>query len=142
MKVTETFEVQGHKKIRGTHLSTFEFTTEPYLTWKGNCIVGVYATKAVSHLSSHFKAVARNSQTIIHVKMEVNGIVEEAIGRGHPSLSYTDSTSLVVRKSRFTCSRTLMVFSNKGAATLSRKVIELMRNPQSKMEVTLIAKPI
>ncbi len=72
--------------------------------------------------------------------MEVDGIVEEVVGKGYPSLSFTDPRDLVVRKSMFTCGRTLAILSNKAAAGLSRRLIELMKNPKSKMEIHLVAK--
>jgi hypothetical protein len=139
MKMVETLEVRGHKNIKATHPTTFEFTKDSHLTLRGNCIIGVNATKTASQLSSEFKIAAKKIQTIIHVKMNVNGIIDEAVGKGHPSLSFMNSNSLVVRKSTYPCNRTLMILSNKGANNLSRHLVELMKNPQAKMEVTLIA---
>jgi hypothetical protein len=43
MRVEEFIEARGHKKIRGTHRTTFEFTKEAHLTERGDCIIGVRA---------------------------------------------------------------------------------------------------
>ncbi|HID73268.1 TPA: DUF371 domain-containing protein [Candidatus Micrarchaeota archaeon] len=42
---------RGHPNIRAEHETTFEVTTEPSLTPRGDCIVGVQADKAASDLS-------------------------------------------------------------------------------------------
>ena len=139
MKVTDVLEARGHRKIRAVHPTTFEFTKDHHLTWRGDCIVGVGASKAASDLSDEFKAAARNVDAAIHVKMEVEGVVDEALGKGHPSLSYMDPRALVARRSKYTCGRTLMILSNKAAADISRTLIGLMRNPKAKMEITLTA---
>ena len=139
MKVTEALDARGHRRIRAVHPKTFEFTKEPYLTWRGDCIIGVKASKAASDLSDEFKAAVRNMNTIIHVRMEVEGVIDEAAGRGHILLSCTDAKSLVVRRSGYTCGRTLMIYSNKAARDLSRTLVDLMRNPKARMEITLTA---
>ncbi|MBS7645879.1 MAG: DUF371 domain-containing protein [Candidatus Bathyarchaeia archaeon] len=139
MKVTELLEAMGHKEIRATHPTTFEFTRERHLTWRGDCIIGVMASKAASDLSDEFKAAARRMDTVIRVRMEVEGVTDEASGRGHPSLSYTDVKSLVARRSGYVCGRTLMIHSNKAAKDLSRALVDLMRSPKARMEIILTA---
>ncbi|MEM2122680.1 MAG: DUF371 domain-containing protein [Candidatus Bathyarchaeia archaeon] len=139
MKVTETLEAQGHRRIRAIHPTTFEFTREPHLTWRGDCIIGVKASKAASDLSDEFKTTARSTKTMIHVMMEGEGLIEEVLWKGHRSLAYTDAKSLVVRRSGYTCGRTLMICSNKAARDISRTLVDLMRNPKARMEITLTA---
>ena len=139
MRVVDVLEAKGHRKIKAVHPTTFEFTKDRHLTWRGDCIVGVGASKAASDLSDEFKAAAKSIDTLIHVKMEVDGVMDEAFGRGHPSLSYLDPRSLVARRSRYTCGRTLMILSNKAAADISRTLINLMKNPKARMEILLTA---
>jgi hypothetical protein len=140
LEIQEIFRVKGHRKIKATHLTTFEFTRDPHLTWRGDCIIGVKASKALIQLSDEFKFIVKNPHTHISIQIEVEGIIEEIEGKGHSSLTLTDHKDLVVRKSLFVCNRTLMILSNKAAIDLSRDIIEIMKNPQSKMEVLLTAK--
>ncbi len=140
MEIQEIFIVKGHRKIKATHLTTLEFTRDPHLTWRGDCIIGVKASKGLIQLSDEFKFIAKNPRTHILVQIEVEGIIEEIEGKGHSSLILTDHNDMVVRKSSFVCNRTLMILSNKAAIDLSRDIIKLMKNPQSKMDVLLKAK--
>jgi len=58
-------------------------------------------------------------------------------GKGNENLSFLSQKDLVVRKSNYVCDRTLMIFSNKAAADLSRELIKRLKNPNQKLEVTL-----
>ena len=140
MEIQEFFIVKGHRKIKATHLTTFEFTKDPHLTWRGNCIIGIKASKGLLQLSDEFKFIVRNPHANISVQIEVEGIIEKIEGKGHSSLTLTDHKDMVVRKSSFVCNRTLMILSNKAAIDLPRDIIEIMKNPQSEMEVLLTAK--
>ena len=140
MKVEEYFESYGNKNIRATHLTSFEFTKDNYLTRKGDCILGIKATKSATDLTEDFKFLARNRNSIIHVSIEVDGAIETAIGYGHPSLVYTHPRDMVFRKSIYTCERTIMIRSSKAAIDFSRKIIQMLKNPYQKIEITLSIK--
>ncbi|HUV98086.1 MAG TPA: DUF371 domain-containing protein, partial [Candidatus Paceibacterota bacterium] len=43
------------------------------------------------------------------------------------------------RKSSFVCNRTLAVKANKVAKDFSRKFVKQLRNPQQRIDITLIA---
>ena len=80
MRITEHFTVRGHENVQGTHPTTFEFITTSDLTLRGDCIIGVLTTTAAAYLSHEFKRVASRSETTISICMEVDGIIDEAIG--------------------------------------------------------------
>jgi len=44
---------------------------------------------------------------------------------------------MIIRKSDYICSRTLMINANKSAINLSREIIKLMQNPKTEMIVTI-----
>ena len=54
MEAEERIICRGHPLVRGTHPTTFEVTTEGHLTRQGDCIIGVWLTRAreVSRRSS------------------------------------------------------------------------------------------
>ncbi|MEM3506219.1 MAG: DUF371 domain-containing protein [Candidatus Bathyarchaeia archaeon] len=139
MRVIELIEARGHKKIKATHGTTFEITKENFLTERGDCIIAIKASKSVFDLSNEFKNLARNKNTVIKVLMESNGFKELAIGYGNEALSFTNKTSIVVRKSNYICPRTLMINSNKAAKDFSRDFIKLLQNPNQKINITIIA---
>jgi hypothetical protein len=62
---------------------------------------------------------------------------EEIRGYGNPELELSDATAIIIRKSDYICSKTLMINSNKAAWEISREIIKLMRNSKTKMKVTI-----
>ena len=65
----EAIEFYGHPNIRAWHGKTIEITKDNNLTLKGDCIVGVRASKGCSELSEGVKSALNKDVT---VKLEVN----------------------------------------------------------------------
>jgi len=125
--------------MRATNKKTFEVTKETHLTPRGDCIVAVSATKGAANLSSEFKKIASRQNARIIVTLEVEGKTETVKARGHPALSFTHPTDLVVRKSDYVCNRTLAIRADKAARDFSRSLVEKLRSPRQKVLITLIA---
>lgn len=139
MRVEEFIEAHGHSKIRGTHRTTLEFTKETHLTEKGDCIIGVESSKGATDLSDEFKQVVQSSTSRITLFLKVGKYVEVIRGFGSQKLLLTNPTDLVIRKSDYTCDRTLMIKSDKGAIDLPRELMYLLRKPSCKIEIRLVA---
>ena len=139
MRVEEFIEARGHTKIRGTHRTTFEFTKEAHLTERGDCIIGVRASKGAADLSYEFRQILQNSNSRITMLLVAGEFSEVVRGFGNQKLLLTNRTDLVVRKSDYTCSRTLMVRSDKAAMDLPRGLIALLRDPMFRIQVKLTA---
>jgi len=58
-------------------------------------------------------------------------------GKGNPSLRLTHTNDIVIRKSNFTCSRTLAVSSDKASDDVPRKMIDLLKNPKTKAKLLI-----
>lgn len=134
MKITETVDACGHENIRSTHTTTFEITKESTLTKRGDCVIGVGATKGAKDLSSEFKEAMRRQDAHITITIEANEVVK---ARGSPQLLFTHPTDMVVRKSNYICGRTIAIKANKAARDISRKLIEKIQNPNQKIKITL-----
>lgn len=128
LTVVEELVGRGHENIKATHRTTLEITKDGYISPRADCVVVVGANKSAKDLSDEFKRVARNDSTIIVVEISVGGMKEVITGRGSSKLTFTDEKSMVVRKSDFTCGRTLAVRSDKAAADLNRRLVELLRS--------------
>ena len=137
MKASEIIFARGHENVTSRNRTTFEFTKEPHLTEKGDCIVVVGANKGASDLSPKFKKLAQNEKAKITITIEAKEQVEVVNAHGSPQLSFTHPTDLVVRKSGFICSRTLAVRADKAAKDLSRTLVEKLQNPRQRVKVTL-----
>jgi len=139
LKAIEQITAYGHVNIKATNKTTFEVTKETHLTPRGDCIVAVNATKGAADLSPEFKTIASRQHARITIKLEVEGKTETVKASGHPALSFTHPTDLVVRKSDYVCNRTLAIRADKAACDFSRSLVEKLRNPQRKVLITLIA---
>ena len=137
MKASETIIARGHENVTSRNRTTFEITKEPHLTERGDCIVVVGANKGASDLSPEFKKLAQDAKAKITITIEASGTVQIVNAYGSPQLSFAHPTDLVVRKSGYTCSRTLAVRADKAAKDLSRKLVEKLQNPRQRVKVTL-----
>jgi len=139
MRVIEALEAWGHPNVTGENPKTFEVTTEKTLTRRGDCIIAVNASKGAADLSEDFKKLARRDDTKITVIVRAGDVEERAVGWGSPKLSYAHKKSFVARKSRFTCSRTLMIRSDKASTDFSRDLIRRLQDHRLKASIALIA---
>jgi hypothetical protein len=136
----ETQEVifgYGHENMQATHKTTLEFTKDPHLTKKGDCIVTVAADKALADLRANFKEKLRKPHAKLTITIEADGIIEQVNAEGSPHLILTHPIDMVVRKSDYICSRTLAVHADKAACDLSREVVEKLNKPEQKVKITL-----
>ena len=140
MPVDETREVifgYGHENMRATHKTTLEFTKDPHLSKKGDCIVTVAADKALADLTAEFKKNLRKPHAKITITIEADEVIEQVTAYGSPQLIMTHGTDVVIRKSDYVCSRTLAVHADKAACDLSRDLVEKLKNPKQKAKITL-----
>jgi hypothetical protein len=142
LPIAETREVifgYGHENMQATHKTTLEFTKNPHLTKKGDCIATVAADKALADLTAEFKETLRKPHAKLTITIEADGIIEQVTAEGSPQLILTHPTDIVVRKSDYICSRTLAVNADKAACDLSRALVEKLKNPKQKVKITLVA---
>lgn len=124
------FEIiaKGHKNVSSKHKSTFEITKEKDLSLKGDCIIGVDIDKSLKDFSNELKEKISNPNSKIKISLSTPNGKDEIIGYGHKNLTLTHPTDIVCRKSSYTCSRTLMIKSNKAAVDLDNNLIDDLKN--------------
>ena len=137
MKASETIYAYGHKNVTSRNKMTLEITKETHLTIRGDCIIALAADKGVRDLSPEFKKLAQNEKARITLTIEADGEIEVVSACGHPQLSFTHTTDLVVRKSNYTCNRTLAVRADKAAKDLSETLVKKLQNPKQRVKITL-----
>ncbi len=136
----ETVTAWGHENVLSLHKTTIEITKEERLTKRGDCIIGVRASAGLADLSDAFKNAARDKNAKISVTFRAGGVVETVTGRGHPDLTFTHSTDMVIRKSDFLCSRTLMIHADKSSAEFDRKLISALKDKNQELTVHIEVK--
>ena len=139
MKLTETFAARGHRNIKATHRTTLEITKEANLTPRGDCIIAVGSEKGAADLNRELvEALKRGAEATLVI--EAGGVTETVRGHGDPRITLTHPTDIVVRKSLYVDSRTLMVEADKSASDLSRELVEALRSGLP-CRITIIVEP-
>ncbi|MBA4436238.1 MAG: DUF371 domain-containing protein [Nitrosopumilaceae archaeon] len=125
-------EFYGHENIRSNHKNTIEITKESHLTPRGDCIVGVSANSSCNDLPEELKNKLKNSDNTIEFLFKVEDIEFSLKGKGHPNLTLTHPEDIVLRKSDFTCPRTISVNCDKASDLVPREMVTKLQNPKTK----------
>ncbi len=129
---------RGHANVLCLHKTTSEFTAEENLTPRGDCIFAVASDKTMADLPEKFKQRLRSEDAILEVSIECNGVSDTITARGHQELTLTHPTDFVIRKSTFTCPRTLAVSADKASSDLKRELVsELSKGGQVAIKMRL-----
>lgn len=139
-RIIEVVTAYGHPNILAAHPTTLEITKEPELTRCGDCIIAVKADKAAADLSSNFKKAAKNQNAKILITIETDGLKETIHAYGSSNLTFTHKTDMVIRKSNYTCNRTLAVKADKAAKDLSRTLVQKLQRHGQKVLIILTVK--
>ena len=122
-----TISFRGHPNIRATHKTTIEITVDHSLSVRGDCIVGVSAGCGCAGLPDDLKMALRNPATRVRVTISVGGNEFVITGRGDPNIVLEHPTDIVIRKSGFTCPRTLAVGCDVASTDMPRQMVRDLR---------------
>ena len=128
------FEIpfHGHENIRSLHPKTIEITTESHLTVNGDCIVGVGASSGCNDLPEKMKMLLQNSKSSVDCTIVVKDFSFKVKGRGSDKLTLTNPHDIVIRKSAFTCPRTMATNCNAASDAIPRQMIKALQNPDTR----------
>ncbi|MCY4490769.1 MAG: DUF371 domain-containing protein [Thaumarchaeota archaeon] len=133
------FEIEffGHKNIRSNHQNTIEITRESDLTPSGDCIVGVRASSACADLPDDMKKSLENPNALVSFTFTVGQYEFVVYGAGHADLTLSHKEDIVLRKSNFTCPRTISVKCDKASNDIPREMIHLLQDPDTRGTLTI-----
>lgn len=130
---TETVRARGHENVLGEHESTFEVTSDDWLTPAGDCILAVDADRTPAEFSAEFIDACKDRNATITARLEVipegsddsgtEPLVETITGRGDPELTFESDRSLVGRTSDYVDDRTVLVGADGAAADIDREIV-------------------
>ena len=129
MKIEIPF--RGHKNILSLHKKTIEITKDSQLTVNGDCIVGVNSSLACVDLSENLKKKIRNPDTEIVFTILVDEYSFSVHCKGSEKLTLKHPSDIVLRKSAFTCSRTIAIKCDKASDDIPRKMVKKLQNPKT-----------
>lgn len=136
-KIKEIIHAQGHENILCTNMTTFEITKDTHMTKRGDCIIAVNADKAGAELNQEFKKALQSDSARLTIAIEADAEKEIVNASGHPQLTLTHPTDLVVRKSDYVCNRTLAIHADKVARDFSKALVKRLQNPKQVVIITL-----
>ncbi|MFQ5940941.1 MAG: DUF371 domain-containing protein [Nitrososphaerales archaeon] len=122
----------GHPNIRARHETTIELTKAKEVTLRGDCIVGVNASKACTDLSDTFKRKLRQEDSLVRMSLLVGEHAYSLTGYGSSSLILANNHDIVIRKSRFICPRTMVIRCNKASDNIPKDIVCLLQDPAMK----------
>ena len=124
----EVVEFRGHENVRATHRTTIELTREPEVTPRGDCIIGVRASKGLAGFRDGFKSLVRRpGARVVALITDSLGHADVVSGFGDPGLSYRDPDRIIIRRSGYIAPNTAMVRACKSAKDLSRDLINSLK---------------
>ena len=119
----EVVHATGHEHVSAEHASTFEVTTDDWLTPAGDCILAVNADRAPADFDASFRDAVQDADATVRVTLDVEGLTATFEGRGHPDLALTDDRSMVGRTSTHVDDRTIMLDADGAAESVDRDVV-------------------
>ncbi len=129
-----TFFAYGHPNIKATHFKTLEFTKGSDLTERGDCIVGIKSDFDLNQL----KKFSKKARLIISA-INADGIEIISEFKFTVNPNFNSENEFVLRKSLFNSERTYGFNLNRGANRLDRALVELLKNPNQKVKVTILS---
>jgi hypothetical protein len=132
-----TFIVNGHPNITSLHRTTFEFTKDENIGKTADCIIGVKSPVSMDNIPKEIYKSIKEDNKLITLRLETENAVDEIKGYGHHELTLNHPTDMVIRKSEFKCSRTLMINADKAAKDLKTELIEDLKDSKQ-LKITII----
>ncbi|KAB1192068.1 DUF371 domain-containing protein [Haloferax sp. MBLA0076] len=115
----EVIRAHGHEHVRAEHASTFEVTSDDWLTPAGDCILAIEADRTPADFADEFVDACQSHDATISVTVAVDTgeqTYEQTVrGRGHPDLTFDGDRSIVFRTSDYVDDRTGMVGADHAA---------------------------
>ena len=121
----------GHKNILSLHKKTIEITKDSKLSVSGDCIVGTNSSLACIDLPEKFKKKIRRPDTVIAFTIVADEYSFSIHGKGSEKLTLKHANDIVLRKSAFTCSRTIAINCDKASDDIPRTMIKKLQNPKT-----------
>ncbi|MAY24350.1 MAG: hypothetical protein CMO17_02220 [Thaumarchaeota archaeon] len=135
MKIEILFS--GHKNVMSLHEKTIEITKDRNLTTNGDCIIGVDAAISCIDLPEKMKKNIQNPKSKISFSIEAEGKKFIIHGNGSEKLTLKHVKDIVLRKSAFTCSRTIAINCDKASSDIPRDFVKILQNPETRGKITI-----
>ena len=134
--IIEKISAFGHENILCTHKTTIELTKDNYVSVKGNCILGIKASKSCNDLNSNLKKIIRSGNVKVKVTISIGKIADSFFGFGNKDLTLLNKNDIVFRLSEYICDRTVLIKCTKSSKDLNRNLVSKLKSPNTKFYLT------
>ncbi len=139
-RLEEVIHARGHEHVSANHSSTFEVTTDDYLTPAGDCILAIDADRSPADFDPAFVTACQNAAATITVTLEADGHTQMITGRGDPDLELCSERSMVGRTSTYVDERTILLEASHAARGVDRELVAALAAGNA-VEITLAVQP-
>ncbi|SFL04309.1 hypothetical protein SAMN04487950_2135 [Halogranum rubrum] len=122
----EVVHARGHEHVSAEHASTFEVTSDDWLTPAGDCILAIDADRTPADFDDAFVEACRDEGAEITATFDADGLTETVVGSGHPELTFENDRSMVGRTSDHTDDRTFMIHADFAAEGFDRELVDAL----------------
>lgn len=131
----EEIIAHGHPDIIATHITEIEVTKSSNPN-KNTAVIAVKANKVCKDFNSDFKRALQEGKKF-EIVIDAEGIIDKVNAFGSPSLKLNSKEGFVITKSDNVNDKTIGIMSDKAAFELRRELIEKLKNPKTKVKITL-----
>jgi hypothetical protein len=122
----------GHPNVRSLHAKTVEITKEEHLTLRGDCIIGVRASKACADLDESLKRRLASGDSVVKIEIMVGSESFAISGMGDGRLTLQNHQDIVIRKTGFVCPRTMSVKCDMASSDMPRNMVRALQDKDAK----------
>ncbi|HUG95921.1 MAG TPA: DUF371 domain-containing protein [Nitrososphaera sp.] len=122
----------GHPNVQSLHGKTVEITKKEHLTLRGDCIVGVRASKACSDFDETLRRRLASSDSMVRIEIMVGSESFVINGRGDERLTLQNPHDIVIRKTSFVCPRTMSVRCDMASSDVPRNMVRMLQDKDAK----------
>lgn len=132
----EEITAYGHPDIKATDNTGFAIVKAVSPEKYRKAIIGVRADKACKDFDKKFRHSLKSGRKI-EITIEAGGEEDKITAFCSPALSVTSSDEIAVRKDDRIDGKTIGILANKSAAELDQDLIEKIRDPKTRIKITL-----
>ena len=106
---------------------------------EGDSIIGVKADKSCKDLGKELKGSLKCGNKV-KITIEAGDIIDEFEAFGSPALVITDEGYIMIRKDDHIDEKTVAIMADKSACDLKKELIEKLKDPETKVKLTISIK--
>lgn len=122
----------GHPNVQSLHGKTVEITKDKHLTLKGDCIIGVRASKACADLDETLRRRLCSKGSVVMIEITVGSESFIINGKGDERFTLQNPHDIVIRKTNFVCPRTMSVKCDMASSDMPRKMVKMLQDKDAR----------